>query len=313
MAWLLHDGNQALDYRSFRAWRHHVYSRRRPSLEPWTAFLAAVLRVLMLVTARDQGGAEILAEGLVRALADRCAFTVVLPSADGMQPLASRLSAVARVVTLPLERAAGAWSAIRQVRRLSREADVVHLNSNHPASRLGAMLALAVSRPTPLVSVEHLGAPVSAVALPLGLAPWAAAMFRFSRRHAAAVVAVLGREREPPGQRLRDRRLAHHRRPRRDRPRAFPAAGRAARGATKGHGVRDDERMVVVPARQAPNKGHRFLVAAARTVVEQVPKVRFVLAGAGESDPRVARAIEDAGLAAPSTTSASSRTTRWSR
>jgi glycosyltransferase involved in cell wall biosynthesis len=256
------------------------------------------LRVLVLITARDQGGAEILAEGLIRALTARCAFTVVLPSADGVKPLASRLSDRARVVTLPLERAAGAWSAVREVRRLSREADVAHLNSNHPAGRLGALLALAVSRQTPLVSVEHLAAPVSAVELPFGFAPWAAALFRFSRRHAAAVVAVsaenanrLANDYGIAASRIavvhggidlalfelpNDRRLA----------------------CRRAIGVKDDERMVVVPARQAPNKGHRFLVAAARTVVEQAPRVRFVLAGAGGRDPRVAGAIEDAGLAA---------------
>jgi len=52
----------------------------------------------VLVTARDQGGAEILAEGLIHALRDRCAFTVALPSADPLRPLAARLSADARVV-----------------------------------------------------------------------------------------------------------------------------------------------------------------------------------------------------------------------
>jgi glycosyltransferase involved in cell wall biosynthesis len=255
------------------------------------------LRVLLLVTARDQGGAEILAEGLVRALIDRCAFTVVLPSADGVRPLAARLSDHARVVALPLERADGAWSANRAIRRLSREADVVHLNSNHPASRSGAVLALAVSRRTPLVSVEHLAAPVSAVKLPFGFAPWAAAMFRFSRRRAAAFVAVSAENasRLTSEYGIAASRIAVVHGGIDLAPFPLPEDRRLAR--RQAIGVDVDERMVVVPARQAPNKGHRFLIAAARTVMEQVPRVRFVLAGAGGADPRVVRAIDDAGLA----------------
>jgi glycosyltransferase involved in cell wall biosynthesis len=184
------------------------------------------------------------------------------------------------------------------VRRLSLEADVVHLNSNHPASRLGAALALAVGRRTPLVSVEHLAAPISAVQLPPGFAPWAAALFRVSRRHAAAVVAVSA---ENAARLAEDYGI--------DPSRIsvvhggidlalFRVPGEHRLARRRAIGVADGERIVVVPARQAPNKGHRFLVAAARTVARQVERVRFVLAGAGEPDPRVARAIEDAGLAA---------------
>jgi glycosyltransferase involved in cell wall biosynthesis len=255
------------------------------------------LRVLLIVTARDLGGAEIHAEGLVHALRDRCAFTVALPSADQLRPLAARLSADARVVTLPLERASGLWTAARDVRRLSREAAIVHLNSNHPASRLGAALALAVSRRTPTVSVEQLGAPVSAVEVPRAFAPWSGALFRVSRRHAAVVVAVSAEN---------ARRLAEEYGLDPSRitvvhngidlaPFQTPDKGRLARRRTLG--VDDDERVVVVPARRAANKGHRFLIAAARAIVDAVPRARFFLAGPGEPDPRVARSIEDAGLA----------------
>jgi glycosyltransferase involved in cell wall biosynthesis len=252
----------------------------------------------MLITARDEGGAEIVAEQLVSALGDRCAFTVVVPSTGGMRDQAARLSTVARVVPLPLQNAGGALIALPEIRRLSRDADVVHLNSNHPASRLAAAIALALDRRVPFVSVEHSGTPVAAVSVPRGFASSAAGLFRFSRRHAAVIVAVSaenarrlsgeygidpsritvvhnGIDLEPfrlaPARRLTRRRMA---------------------------GVHENERMIVVPARQAPNKGHRFLVAAARTVVDQVPGTRFVLAGPGEPDPRVDRAIRDAGLAA---------------
>jgi glycosyltransferase involved in cell wall biosynthesis len=256
------------------------------------------LRVLMLITARDEGGAEILAGGLVRALAGQCAFTVVLPTAEGVGPLAARLSTIASVVRLPLHLASGAWLSVREVRRLSREADVVHVNSGHPASRMGAMVALAASGRSPLVSVEHLAAPLSAISLPPGFAPWAAAMFRVSRRHAAAVVAVSAEN----AKRLSEEyaidasRIAVVHGGIDLAPFEVPVDRRLAR--RRAIGLADDERMVVVPARQAPNKGHRFLVAAARTVVDQVPRVRFVLAGAGGRDPRVARAIDDAGLGA---------------
>ncbi len=254
------------------------------------------LRVLLLITARDEGGAERVAEDVVDVLQDQCDFTVVLPSADGVRPLASRLLSRARVVVLPLDRAGRLWSAVSRVRELAREADVVHLNSNHPASRLGAILALAVGRAAPLVSVEQQASSPSAVSLPAWFAPWAGLAFRLSRRRAAVVVAVSN---ENAG-RLADEYGI-------DPARIVtvyngidlsqfdvPAARRRAR--RRDLGIGDDEHLVVVPARQAPNKGHRFLIAAAPRVLAAHPGTRFVLAGAGGSDPRLREAIEERGL-----------------
>jgi glycosyltransferase involved in cell wall biosynthesis len=255
-------------------------------------------RVLLLVTARDEGGAERMAEELVRVLADRCRFTVVVPTADGMQAFADRLSAHAKVARLPLERSAGLVTAIPHVRHLARDADVVHLNSNHPASRLAAILSLAVGTVAPLVSVEHSGTPPSAVLLPSWFEPWAATFFRASRRRAAAFVAVSSEN---------ARRLIAEYGVRADRlvtvhngvdVAAFDVAADRRLARRRALGVAEDERMIVVPARQAPNKGHRFLVEAAPQVLDAVPATRFVLAGPGDPDPRLREEIARRGLSA---------------
>lgn len=250
----------------------------------------------MLITARDEGGAEILAGQLVAALQDRCAFTVVVPSVSGMGALAARLSSAARVVPLPLHSARGTLASVAAIRRLAREADVVHLNSNHPASRLAAAAAFAVGTCRPLVSVEHSGTPLSAVELPRWYAPIAGPLFRASRRHAARFVAVSAEN---------ERRLAESYGI--DASRAtvvhngidlapFASSRDRREAGRRAIGAGPADKIVVVAARQAANKGHRHLVEAARTVVARVPGVRFVLAGAGERDPGVALSIGQAGL-----------------
>jgi glycosyltransferase involved in cell wall biosynthesis len=256
------------------------------------------LRVLLLVAARDEGGAERAAEDLIRSLSGQCDFTVVLPDVADMGAFAARLSAHARVELLPLERPSVIWRALLRVRQLARQADVVHLNSNHPASRLAILLSLAVGRAAPLVSVEHSGTPPSAVSLPPLFAPWAAPVFRFSRRRAAAMVAVS----EENARRLTGEygiapsRVAtvHNG----VRLQEFDVPAVKVQERRRALGIADRERVVLVPARQAPNKGHRFLVPAAGEVVRRVPNVRFVLAGAGERDPAVRRAIVHHGLEA---------------
>ncbi len=254
------------------------------------------LRVLLLVTARDEGGAERIAEDLVSTLADRCEFTVGGSPVEGMRAFTARLSTHARVVPLALERPGQLLRSATVVRRLARQADVVHLNSNHPASRLGAMLLLALGRTAPIVSVEQQASSPSAVSLPAFFAPWAGSLFRLSRRHTAVVVAVSGEN---------ARRLSGEYRIDASRivtvyngidPAQFdlPAAQRQARRAQLG--IAGDESMVVVPARQAPNKGHRFLVAAARQVLDAHPRTRFVLLSAGERDQNLADTIRALGL-----------------
>ncbi len=254
------------------------------------------LRVLLLITARDEGGAERVAEELVRALADACEMTVVLPAADGMRAFAARMSSNARVVTLPLDRSSRLPSAALHVRRLARRSDVVHLSSNHPASRLGAILSFAVGRAAPLVSVEQGASSPWTVSLPPGFAPLAPAVFRMSRRRAAVVVAVSNEN---------ARRLAGEYGIEASRIvtvyngadlSKFQVSRERRVSRRRQLGIADDERMVIVPARQAPNKGHRFLIAAAREVVDALPRTRFVLAGAGGPDPKVRDAIEQSGL-----------------
>jgi glycosyltransferase involved in cell wall biosynthesis len=251
------------------------------------------LRVLLLVTAREEGGAERVAEELVRALRARCDFTVVVPT-GALHAFAARLSEHARVVPLPLDRAGGLWAAAAGVRRLARNADVVHLNSNHPASRLAAVLALAIGRAAPLVSVEQQASSPSAVSLPAFFEPWAGLAFRLSRRHAAVVVAVSDENaRRLSGEyRIDASRIVTVRNGIDPASFDIPAAQRLAR--RRELGIADDEQVVMVPARQAPNKGHRLLVLASSRVLADRPRTRFVLAGARH--PMVAEFIRRHGV-----------------
>jgi glycosyltransferase involved in cell wall biosynthesis len=256
------------------------------------------LRVLLLVPARDEGGAERVAEDLVRTLAGRCAFTVVLPENPGMHACAARLSACARVVRMPLDSGVGLWASVPRVRQLARAADVAHLNSTHPASRLAAVIAVAAAGAAPLVSVEHSGTPPSAVVLPRWYSPLAGFVFRASRRRAASVVAVSieNAERLVRDYGIDAARVAVVHNGIDLRLTRVAAGARQAR--RRAMGIADDEAVVLMAARQAPNKGHRYLAAAAPEVLESLPRTRFVLAGPGGPDAALRADVRARGLEA---------------
>ncbi len=239
------------------------------------------MRVLLVMTARQIGGAELYARQLVAALCDRCAFTVVISDHPAMAPLRAALSETARVVPLPVDRLSALPGVASQVRRLAGEHDVVQLISNHPASRLGIMMGFILGGTgAPLIVVEQRATPMSDVKTPAALTPFLPALFRRSRRGAARVVAVSEENRRTletlyglPASSLEvvynGVDLARFARP--------PTTDLRAE-----LGLRPEQPVVLCVARLLPNKGHRDLVAAAPEILRRYPDAHFVFAGDGD-------------------------------
>jgi glycosyltransferase involved in cell wall biosynthesis len=160
----------------------------------WLAPLAenrGEMRVLLVMTARQIGGAELYARQLVAALRDRCAFTVVISDHPAMAPLREALGKMADVISRPVDRLSALPEIASQVRRLADGNDVVQLISNHPASRLGIMMGYILGGvDAPLIVVEQRATPMNDVKTPGVLAPFLPGLFRRSRRGAARIVAV---------------------------------------------------------------------------------------------------------------------------
>ena len=135
------------------------------------------------MTARTVGGAEIYVERLTAALADACRFTVALSDHPELADLGRRLAGHAEVLTFPFDRAGALPSVTRHLRQLGRAADVIHLNSNHPGSRLGILMGFALpGAGRPVVCVEQGASPIAAVEVPGSIAWALPALFRWSRR-----------------------------------------------------------------------------------------------------------------------------------
>ena len=115
-----------------------------------------MMRVLLVMTARQVGGAEIYARQLVAALRDRCDFTVAISDHPATRSLRDELGGMARVAPMPVDRLSTLPQVAVEVRRLAGQHDVVQLVSNHPASRLGIMMGFVLSGTgAPLVVVEQ--------------------------------------------------------------------------------------------------------------------------------------------------------------
>jgi glycosyltransferase involved in cell wall biosynthesis len=239
-----------------------------------------MMRVLLVMTARQVGGAEIYARQLVAALRDRCDFTVVISDHPAMRSLRDELEGIARVAPLPVDRLSTLPQVAVEVRRLAGGHDVVQLISNHPASRLGIMMGFVLSGTrAPLVVVEQRATPMGDVDVRGALAPLLPGLFRRSRRRAARVIAVseenrrtledvyglpasavevvyngvdLARFARPPGRDLRIELNLHPKQP-----------------------------VVLTVARLLPNKGHRYLVEAAPEILMRFPDAHFIFAGDG--------------------------------
>jgi len=253
------------------------------------------MRVLLVSTARQIGGAELYALRLVEALRSSCDFTMVMSDHSAMAPLREAMEEFARVVPLPIDRMGALMGVATQVRRLANESDVVQLISNHPASRLGILMGFVLGGlATPLVVVEQRATPVSDVEVPRALAPALPELFRRSRRRAGRIVAVSEENR-------RTLETVY----------GLPPAtievvyngadlsrfdGAPANGLRTELGLQPGQPVILSVARLLPNKGHRYLIEAAPAILGRLPGVHFVFAGDGEEQAALEAQIEAGGL-----------------
>ena len=140
------------------------------------------MNLLLVMTARTIGGAELYVERLVSALETTCRFTIALSDHAELAELAGRLSHTATVLPFPFDRTRQLPAVARQLRRLGAGFDVIHLNSNHPGSRLGILMGVALGNTgRPVVCVEHGVSPIGAIEVPAGVAWALPSLFRWSR------------------------------------------------------------------------------------------------------------------------------------
>ncbi len=253
------------------------------------------LSVLQVMTARTIGGAELYVERLVAALESTCCFTIALADHPGMSELADRLAQHVPVLRFPFDRAIQLPRAVGQLRELAEGFDVIHLNSNHPGSRLGILMGFTLSGlDRPVICVEHGVSPLSAVKVPTGVAWALPALFRWSRR--AVTQIVVGSEENR-------RRLVELYRVRADKievvhpgfdPVAFAVSNPPM--LRQELGLTADQPLIIVVGRLAANKGQRFLVDAAPTILSRFPNTHFVFAGNPEGRADLEQRIHKLGL-----------------
>ena len=250
------------------------------------------MNVLLVMTAREVGGAELYVEQLVVALVGRCHFTVALSDQRALSDLANRLSLVANVVRLPFDSPLHLPVTLRRLARLAATHDVIHLNSNHPASRLGILMGFVL--PTfgkPVIAVEQRATPMSDVRVPGAISWVLPVLFRWSRHEIASVIAVSRENKRTL--------IEHYGLPtgkiavvyngvdlsRFSQPDAPLRSLRAELGCT------DDQPIVLVLARMTANKGYHYLISAAPAILARFSKVRFAFAGVPEERTIIERQI----------------------
>jgi glycosyltransferase involved in cell wall biosynthesis len=257
------------------------------------------MRVLLVMTAREVGGAELYVERLTCALAAQCDFTIVLPTHPRLEPLAQRLAKHAQVLRLAIEDQRRLPAVVNAVRALTRRADVVHLNSNHPGSRLGILFGFALSHAgAPLVCVEHRVSLMDDIIVPRALRPFLPRLFRWSRQGAARVIAVSKQNAELLtsyyGLRADKITIVHNGIDLPDFKESDVALARAALRAELG--LPEQAIVILTLARLAPNKGHRYLVEAMPEVLRMHPNIHFVFAGEHDQAEPVIAQISALGL-----------------
>ncbi len=257
------------------------------------------MHVLIVITAREIGGAELYVERLTRALKSHCRFTIVLPTHPRVEALARRLTGHAQVIRLPIEDQRHLLPVVRKVCALTRDADVVHLNSNHPGSRLGILFGFALARTnTPLVCVEHQVSSIDDIIVPGALRPFLPRLFRRSRRGAARIIAVsqanarlLTSYYGLPPQRIT---VIHNGADLLSISDSQVAQARASLRVELG--LPEHAILVLTLARVAPSKGHFYLVEAMPDVLRAYPHTHYVFAGNLDQAQPIVERINALGL-----------------
>jgi glycosyltransferase involved in cell wall biosynthesis len=243
------------------------------------------VNILLVMTARTVGGAEVYVERLTTALADTCRFTVAMSDHPELAEMGRRLAGCAEVLTFPFDRTGALPAVTRRLRQLGRAADVIHLNSNHPGSRLGILMGFVLpGAGRPVVSVEQGASPIAAVEVPSGIAWALPALFRWSRRSVAQVVAVSEENKRTLVDlyRLPAGKISVVHNGVELTPFVDPAPGTLRAEL----GLAPNQPLVIVLGRLAPNKGQRYLVEAAPAILARFPTTHFIFAGnpEGRSD-----------------------------
>lgn len=243
------------------------------------------MNVLLVMTARTVGGAELYVERLTAELSGACRFTIAMSDHPELAEMGRRLAARCEVLTFPFDHAAALPSIARELRQLGRAADVVHLNSNHPGSRLGILMGFALpGAGRPVVCVEQGASPIDAIEVPRSIAWTLPTLYRWSRRSVSQVVAVSEENRRTlvdlyrlPAEKVT---VVHNGADL--TPFADPAPGTLRAEL----GLSPDQPLVIVVGRLAANKGQRFLVGAAPAILARFPTTHFAFAGnpEGRSD-----------------------------
>lgn len=253
------------------------------------------LSVLQVMTARTIGGAELYVERLVATLGATCRFTIALSDHAEIAELAERLAQRASVRLFPFDRATQLPRVAHQLRRLAAGFDVIHLNSNHPGSRLGILMGFALScSGRPVVCVEHGVSPLSAIEVPASIAWALPTIFRWSRRAVAQI--VVGSEEN------RRRLIDIFRVPAGKIAVVHPGFDPAPFAVTEPPTLRQelgltiDQPLIIVLGRLAANKGHRFLIEAAPMILARFPNTHFVFAGNPEGRTDLDQRIRALGL-----------------
>jgi glycosyltransferase involved in cell wall biosynthesis len=189
---------------------------------------------------------------------------------------------------------------LRRLQHLADEHDIVHLNSNHPGSRLGIACGFALGgRRTPLVCVEHRVTPIRDIVVPRAITWSLPALFRWSRRGAACVVAVseenaamLTGHYHLPVDMVRVVRSGAD-------LSAYESFDPAAREAVRAElGLPAGGQLITVVARLSANKGHRYLIEVAPAILARHPHAHFLFVGPADEAETLRSQIAQLGLAA---------------
>jgi len=258
-----------------------------------------MIRVLLVMTAREVGGAEIYVERLVRALDGRCTFTVILSDHPQVQTLCNTLNQTADVRAAPFDRSLALPAIARMVQRCARQHNIVQLNSNHPGSRLGIAMGFVLgAQPTPFITVEQRVTPLDDIVVPRLFSPILPPLFRASRRRAAKLIAV-SKQNAALLEHLYgipERQIAIV-------PNGVPVSADTPNKCASDQslhaelGLRADQPLVLVLARLQGNKGHRYLIDAAPAILEHCPAAHFVFAGLPDDRWPLDTRIQQLGLA----------------
>ncbi|MGQ0603522.1 MAG: glycosyltransferase [Anaerolineales bacterium] len=257
------------------------------------------MKVLVVMTARTVGGAELYVQRLLNELAGECAFTVALDEHLTLAEFHRTLDPLADIITVNFDRALALPATLRRLQQLADEHDIVHLNSNHPGSRLGIACGFALGgRSTPLICVEHRATPIHDIVVPRAVTWSLPALFRWSRRGAACVVAVsaenatmLTRHYHLPPDAVRVVRSGAD-------LSAYETFDPIARESVRAElGLPVGQQLIAVVARLSANKGHRYLIEAAPAILARHPRAHFLFVGPADEAESLHTYIAQLGLA----------------